>query len=134
MKKDFMINQISDREFRAGEHHYLIGDDNIFYVTLNGDADDEMGIEIDRMINRMVENIDGKLDLLIDLNRAGKTSSRSRKLFKAFSETGKCRKIALFGAHPVSMVIASFVMGISRNKNMTFFKNREAAMEWLRHA
>ncbi len=134
MKKGFMINQISDREFWAAEHHYLIGDDNIFYVTLNGDADDEMGIEIDRMINRMVEDVDGEIDLLIDLNRAGKTSSRSRKLFKAFSETGKCRKVALFGMHPVSMVIASFVMGISRNKNMTFFKTREDAMEWLRPA
>ena len=132
MGKGFSINQISNREFLAGEHHYRLGDDNIFYVTLNGDADDEMGIEIDRTINRMAEDIDGEIDLLIDLNRAGKTSSGSRKLFKAFTETSHCRKVALFGMHPVSMVIASFVMGISRNKNMKFFKTREVAIQWLK--
>ncbi|MEW6076664.1 MAG: STAS/SEC14 domain-containing protein [Thermodesulfobacteriota bacterium] len=131
MGKDFTINQISDREFRAGENHYLLGDDNIFHVTLNGDVDDEMGTEIDRRINRLVDNVDGQIDLLIDLNRAGKTSSKSRQLFKAFTETGKCRKVALFGMHTVAMVIASFVMGISKNRNMKFFKNRKEALEWL---
>ncbi len=133
MGKDFTINQISNREFWAGKNHYLIGDDNIFYVTLNGDVSDEMGIEIDRMINDLVDDVDGEIDLLIDLNRAGKTSSKSRQLFKTFTETGKCRKVALFGMHPVAMVIASFVMGISKNRNMKFFKNREEAMEWLMH-
>jgi hypothetical protein len=131
MGKNFTINQISGREFWAGENHYLLGDDNIFYVTLNGDVGDEMGIEIDRMINGLADAVDGEIDLLIDLNRAGKTSSKSRQLFKAFSETGKCRKVALFGMHPVAMVIASFVMGISRNRHMKFFKKREEAMEWL---
>ncbi|MFZ5563032.1 MAG: STAS/SEC14 domain-containing protein [Thermodesulfobacteriota bacterium] len=132
MGKDFTIHQISDREFWAGENHYLLGDDNIFYATLNGDASDEMGMEIDRMINRLLDHIDGPVNLLIDLNRAGKTSSKSRKLFKAFTETSKCRKVALFGMHSVAMIIASFVMGISKNRNMKFFKERKDALEWLR--
>jgi len=131
MGKDFKIDQISDREFRAEGHHFLLGEDHILYATLNGDSDDELGLEIDRRIICMAEQIDGEIDMLIDLNRAGKASSKSRKLFKAFTESSKCRRIALFGGHFVSTVIASFVMGISKNKNMKFFKTREEALQWL---
>jgi len=41
-------------------------------------------------------------------------------------------KVALFGLNPVARVIASFVMGVTRKKDMRFFKTREEALAWLR--
>jgi hypothetical protein len=47
-------------------------------------------------------------------------------------EDTKTGKTAFFGMHPVARVIASFVMGVSPNKMMRFFKTKEDALIWLR--
>jgi len=48
------------------------------------------------------------------------------------SEYEKTGKVAVFGLHPVARVIASFVMGVSKNKDMRFFKAKEEALAWLK--
>ena len=47
-------------------------------------------------------------------------------------ENEKIGKVALFGLHPVARVIAAFIMGITRKKDMRFFKSKEEALAWLK--
>lgn len=63
---------------------------------------------------------------------AGKEASEARKIFKEISENNKVEKISMIGLHPVARVLASFIMGISRNKNMRIFKTKEEALAWLK--
>ena len=77
-----------------------------------------------------MNQVEGKVNTLIDLNKAGKTSTAARKKQKEISEHEKVGKVALFGLGPVAKVIASFFMGISMKKDMQFFKTREEASEW----
>ncbi|MBE3122383.1 MAG: STAS/SEC14 domain-containing protein [Thermoplasmata archaeon] len=76
--------------------------------------------------------VKGKVNILVDLNQFGKASPESRKIFKEISEYEKTGKVAIFGTHPVARVLASFVMGITKKKDMRFFKTKEEAYAWLK--
>ena len=74
----------------------------------------------------------GKVDVLVDLNKAGQASSKARETFKGMSEDENVGRVAIFGVHPVAKVLASFFMEVSKNRNIRFFKTKEAALEWLK--
>jgi hypothetical protein len=121
-----------DREIRVGENRLYLGEDNVLYVTIFGEVDEKIAIalkEADLKFKNMVEE---KYDVLADLNKSGKHSSESRKIWKEMTEHDKTGKVAIFGMHPVARVIASFVMGVSKKKDMRFFKTKEEALLWLK--
>ena len=74
------------------------------------------------------------MNVFIDLNKAGKGSPEARKIWKKLTENEKTGRVAFFGLHPVARVLASFTMGVSKNKDMRFFKTREEALEWLKES
>ena len=121
-----------DREIWIGENRMYLGEDNILYVTVVGDIDEKTAIamkEADRKFKNLAEE---KFDVLGDLNKAGKPSPEARNIWKGMTEDDKTGKVALFGLHPVARVIASFFMGLSRKKDMRFFKTKEEALAWLK--
>jgi hypothetical protein len=121
-----------DREIRVGENRLYLGEDNVLYVTIFGEVDEKIAIalkEADLKFKNMVEE---KYDVLADLNKSGKHSSESRKIWKEMTEHDKTGKVAIFGMHLVARVIASFVMGVSKKKDMRFFKTKEEALLWLK--
>ena len=70
--------------------------------------------------------------MLIDITKAKKQSPEARMTWKELSEHEKIEKIALFGLHPVARVLASFIIGQSKKKDMRFFKTKEEALAWLK--
>ncbi len=121
-----------DREIWVGENRLYLGEDNICYITVVGEVDEEIAIaikEIDLKFKNMVEE---KLNIIADLNKAGKQSAMARKIWRDMAEHEKTGKIAMFGMHPVERVLASFVMGVSRNKDMRFFNSKDEALAWLK--
>ncbi len=121
-----------DREICAGENRLYLGEDNIFYITVVGEVDGKTAAAI-RGIDRKFKSMsEGKFHVLGDLNKAGKQSAEARKIWKEMTENDRTGKIAMCGMHPVARVLASFVMGISRKKDMRFFKTREEALAWLK--
>jgi hypothetical protein len=121
-----------DREIRVGENRLYLGEDNVLYVTIFGEVDEKIAIalkEADLKFKNMVEE---KYDVLADLNKSGKHSSESRKIWKEMTEHDKTGKVAIFGMNPVVRVIVAFVMGVSKKKDMRFFKTREEALAWLK--
>jgi len=97
-----------------------------------GELDEETQIGINESGYKLMNTVEGKVHALVDLNKAGKVSPKARKRQVEISEHEKTAKVALFGLHPVARVVASFFMGVSRKKDMRFFKTREEALAWLK--
>ncbi len=132
-EKPVEIKQVSEREAWVGEHRFYLGEDNINYITpFGGYMDEKQAIEASQAALRLMNMVQGKVNCLIDLNKAGQQSSGARKIWKEWSENEKTGKVALFGLHPVARVIASFVMGVTRKGDIRFFKIREEALAWLK--
>ena len=131
-EKPIEIKQVSERETWVGKNRLYLGEDNIIYETLVGEQDEKAAIAIKKASDKLKDMVEGKVNALIDLNKVGKPSLGSRKRGQEAFEDEKVGKVALFGLHPVARVIASFVMGVTRKRDMRFFKTREEALAWLK--
>jgi len=121
-----------NREMRVGGNNLYLDVDNIIRITIVGELDEETQIGINEAGYKLMNMVEGKMHALVDLNKAGKVSPGVRKRQIEISEYEKTAKVALFGLHPVARVIASFFMGISRNKDMRFFKTEKEALAWFK--
>jgi hypothetical protein len=121
-----------DREIWVGKNRLYLGEDNITYFVLVGEHDENMAIACGEAFLKLSNMVEGKVNALGDLNKAGKQSPKARKIWKELSEHEKVRKLALIGMHPVARVLASFVMGTTKKKDMRFFKTKEEALAWLK--
>ena len=131
-EKPVEIKQVSEREIWVGESRFYLGEDDILYENIVGKQDEKTviaGLEFHNKFKNMVE---GKMKMLVDINKAGQVSSGARKIGEETFEDEKVGKVALCGLHPVARVIASFVIGITRKKDLRFFKTREEALGWLK--
>ena len=131
-EKEVETKQVSEREFWVGESRFYLGEDDILYETIVGKQDEKTIIAALEAHNRFKNMVEGKMKMLIDINKAGQLSSGARKIGRETLEDEKVGKVALFGLHPVARVIASFVMGVTRKKDMRFFKTKEQALAWLK--
>jgi hypothetical protein len=132
MKKESKKMEVKDREIWIGENRLYLDEDNIFNVVIVGEIDAKTANAMKYAGLRLNNMFRGKAKALIDLNKAGKHSSEARKIWKESSELEIADKIAYFGLHPVARVLASFVMGVSKKKDMRFFKTKEEALAWLK--
>jgi len=121
-----------DREIWIGENRFYLGENNILYETIVGEIDEKTALASKEATIKMRSKVEGRLNILIDLTRAGKPTPEARKIGQEELEHETVGKVALFGMHPVARVIASFVMGVSSKKDMRFFKTREKALAWLK--
>ena len=131
-EKPIEIKQVSEREIWVGESRFYLGEDGIFYETIVGKQDEKTVIAIYGASNRLTNTVEGKVNVLVDLNKARQASSGARKKGQEMLEDKIFGKVALFGLHPVARVVASFFMGVSRKKDIRFFKTREQALAWLK--
>ena len=121
-----------DREIWIGKNRIYLDEDNILYYTGFGEHDEKTAIEIMKASLRLVNMVEGKVNVILDHNNSGKSCPAARKIYKGMTEHEKFGKIAHWGVHPVARVLASFVMGTSRKKEMRFFKTKEEALTWLK--
>jgi hypothetical protein len=121
-----------DREIWVGKNRMYLGEDKIVRITVVGELDEETQTAINSAGDKLISMVEGKVNVLIDLNKAGKMSPGARKRQIEISEHEKAAKIAMFGLHPVARVLASFFMGVSQKKDMRFFKTEEEALAWLK--
>ena len=121
-----------DREILIGEGHIYLDRDNIIYAAPVGEIDEKIAIEFKDGILKFMNRFEGKVNGIVDLNKCGKQSSKARAVFEELNDDKKVGKLAFFGMHPVARVLASFAMGVSKNKDMRFFKTKEEALAWLK--
>lgn len=131
-EKEVEVREVSEREIWVGENRVYLGEDNILYSIAVGESDEKRAIAMKEAIFKLMNMVEGKVNCLIDLSKSGKHSPEARKIWKEMAEDDRTRKVAMFGMHPVARVIASFVMGVSRKKDMRFFGKKEEALAWLK--
>jgi len=120
-----------ENKIRLGEDGFYSAKDNIIYVTIVGQIDDVKSTKLQEILEKFLKRVKKKVNVLIDTNNIKDASSNARKEFQSAITNEKIGKIAFFGLNPVAKVIASFVMGISKRKNMRFFNSKEKALNWL---
>lgn len=121
-----------EREICVGESRIYLGEDNIIYVTAVGSPDEKTAIANKEATDKLASMVEGKVNVFLDITAAGKQSTETRKVWKEYIESEKFGKFAFVGLHPVAQVLASFVMGISKKKDMRFFKTKQEALVWLK--
>lgn len=121
-----------DREIRVGESRFYLGEDNIIYSTIVGDIDAEMAIAFDEATLKLMNMVEGKVNVFTDDNKAGTPLSEARKIMQEFIMHEKYGKLAIFGLHPVARVLASFIMGVTKKEDVRFFNSKEDALAWLK--
>lgn len=121
-----------NREIRIGESRYYLGEDNIIHAVEVGVMDDKKAMAIKEAYLNVLDIAKGKIYILVDLNKAKKPSAKARKILNEINENERVDKVAHFGMHPVARVMASFLMGFSKKKEIRFFKTKEQALKWLK--
>lgn len=134
MEGPIKVTQISDTKYLVGDNETSLVDSNIIHVIARGEQTDDLAKVQGEINQRFIDKVEGQIHYLIDLNECGKNSPGARSKWYELSEEEKTAKVAIFGMHPVARVLASFVMKVSKKKNMQFFYTREEAMKWLKNA
>jgi hypothetical protein len=132
MEEKMEIKEVSEREIWVGENRFYLGEDDIMYIETSGDYDLKVVSELRDAFLKLLSFAEGKADIIVDINRSGKSAQNARKAFAELMEDERCRKIAIFGMNPVARVIASFILGSSKNKNTKIFKTKEESLAWVK--
>ena len=123
-EKEAEVRQVSEREIWVGESRFCLGEDDILYETIVGKQDEKTVIAALEYHNKFKNMVEGKMKMLLDINKAGQVSSGARKIGKETFEDEKVGKVTFVGLHPVARVIASFVMGVTRKRDLRFFQDK----------
>jgi hypothetical protein len=132
MKEKVEVKEVSEREIWVGENRLYLGEDNIIYITNVGEINEKTAVAIEDAVIKLTTMVERNVSTLTDLNKAGKMTPKARKVFQEFVGQGEHGKAALFGMHPVARVLASFFMGVTRKRDIRFFKKKEEALSWLK--
>lgn len=104
---------------------------NLIEVIACGDVTIKEALLTKEAYLKLLAEANEDIAVLIDLNKAGKSTPEARKIWKEMGDHDKNRKVAFIGLNTVARVIASFTITFSENKNMKFFATREEALKWL---
>ena len=125
------IVQISEKEFCVGGNKSSIIGNNIIHVVASGEQTRELALLQYEMDSKLASMIDGKVNFLIDVNKAGKNSPEARSIWTKTTENENTNKVAIYGLSPVARVLASFVIGVTKKKDIRFFITKEDALNWI---
>ncbi|MDD2890244.1 MAG: STAS/SEC14 domain-containing protein [bacterium] len=121
-----------ERKISAGKHTFHLNKDNILYITIVGEIDGKKTSIPIEAIMKLLNMVNGKVNVFVNLDKAGKPSIKARKLTVEIHKNEKVGKVAHFGVNPVAKVIAAFFMGSCKKKDVRFFSKKERAIEWLK--
>lgn len=118
-------------EITLGDGKIYLNEDNIMCIDVVGDLPHDLAIPLKEGVLKLMDRVPGKVDVLTDLNKAGKPSAKVREVGRQLAGNSKMGKIALFGIHPVARMIAFFWMSKFTRQDMRFFKTKEEALAWI---
>ena len=96
-----------------------------------GDQDEKDAEMFADKIRELAVSHGGKVKILTDGRKGGKSSVTARKVYCKLYESGAVEKSALFGLGPIQRVIASFVHHRQSQTEAKFFGAEEEALKWL---
>jgi len=127
------IQKLSNKEMIVGRNIVSVLENNIIHVVAIGEQTTLIALAQDRINRQLSNTIKGRINYLVDLNQAGKNSPEARGLWKKVVEEKSTKKVALYGLNPVARVLAQFVMAITHEGRIRFFKTKEEGLKWITH-
>ena len=121
----------NEREIWVEESRVFLGQDNIIYSDFAGEFDAETATAIGEATIKLANYVEGKAKIVNDINKVKKPTPEARSILQEYIIREKIGKVAIFGLHPVARVIASFFLGVTRKKDVKYFKTKEEALAWL---
>jgi UDP-N-acetylmuramyl pentapeptide synthase len=122
-----------DESGKSMKTRVYLGDDGIVRVVSIGDQTPEEMIEVRRVVLNLGRSIPGKVKILNDLSRMGRSLPGSRAEAAQSIKLEKVDKVASYGASTLNRVIASFIMRASGMGNkVRYFETEAEALEWLK--
>lgn len=131
-EKKISVKQVNEREIWIEKTKVYLGDNNVVYDIGVGGSDEKYAIAVKEAILKLANLVEGKVNLFVDLTNSGKPTPEARKIYTSVTEHHKTGKVAMFGLNPVARVLASFIMGVTRKKDIHFFKTKEEALSWFK--
>jgi hypothetical protein len=111
----------------------FLGKDGIIRVISIGDQTAEEMIEVRKAVLELGKKVPGKIRVLNDLTRMGKTLPGSRVEVVKSIKLEEVGKVGIFGANPLNRIIASFIIRASgMGEKVKYFKTEADALKWLK--
>ena len=118
-------------EVPMGEGLLKFGPGGLVVDEIVGDMDAQSARErLDRTI-AWCDEVGESIRLVVDLSRTGKVSWAARKLFWAELPDLDLYRLALYAPHPLSRMIARFVISTMGMGTMRVFGEMAEAFEWV---
>jgi hypothetical protein len=111
-----------------------LNEDNIILVTGPADVDGAYAHEIIEACISLAGQVEGKVDLLVDVSQSKNQNPEARLEWKRWSEHPKAGRVALHGFSPVARIVVAFGVswfGNEQQKKAKFFTTRADALAWL---
>lgn len=121
-----------ENEIWIGKSRLYLDEDNIIYSNFVGDIDAKIATEIGEATLKLSNLVDEKVNIFNDINETKMASSEARKILQKYIMNETVGKVAIFGLHPVARVLASFFLGVTKKRDVRYFKTKEQAIKWLK--
>ena len=121
---------MSDNEILVGNNRLYINEDGIMRITIIGATDEAMAGAIIDAALKLEEKIPGKIEVLLDLSKAGTSSPDAITLWKDLIAKGKADKLAMVG---LGFLAKSFTcVLLSGSTNLRCFDDEAEALAWFK--
>lgn len=122
-----------DKTGKGMKSKVFVGDDGIIRVISVGDQTPQEMIEVRKAVLELGREIPGRIRVLNDLSKMGKSLPGSRTEAAKSIKLEEIGKVASFGASTMNRVIASFITRASGMGNkVKYFETEEDALRWLK--
>lgn len=109
----------------------VVCENGIVIYRLTAPVDDQESERIDALGRSFLDRKEADR-VLIDVRRSSDFSSAARKRWASFLQQPGIVKTAIFGGNTFVRILALFIIGASKKKNVKFFATEREALEWLR--
>ena len=119
------------KEIWAGQNRLCLNSDNIISETIVGTDDEKTATASLTVFNNLMKLTDGRVNILIDINRAGKPSREARDIRQQAFNNENVDRVAIVGMNPVANVLGRYLIAVSQKREMRIFKHQDDAVKWF---
>lgn len=127
-----IVKRVSEKEIWIDETRLLLDNNGLIHIDVVGGTEEEVALIKRDILFELIDVGDTKKNIIFNLNKAGKPSAVSRKIFLKAVSHENIGKVAIWGIHPVAKILGSFLIKLSPKKDVRFFGANEDALAWLK--
>lgn len=102
-------------------------------VVYHGNQDEASMRELTDTLFDVIKPVKGKVDYLIDLRDAGKSTLGARQMVVGALKKMRISRQAIFGGSKFNKVLLNFmIQAVNQGDKYRYFENRQDALAWLK--